>query len=126
MESLSKAEKRALDLMKKESFRGISKDNVMQLVSILDKVDPEVAKAIILQMPEVVRGVVENEIAYANVLEKGIESCNTSTNSCFQTEDEIVKALQKQPLSKSNITLIRWLRLLRGKRGRIRNIRIWF
>lgn len=46
--------------MKKDNFRGISKSNVMQLVSILDKVDPEVAKAIIAQMPEAVRGVVEN------------------------------------------------------------------
>ncbi len=96
MNNLSTAEKRALDLMQKDNFRGISKDNVIQLVSILDKVDPEVAKAIIAQMPEVIRGVVESERAYAGVLEKGIESCDTSTMSCFQTEDEIVKALQKE------------------------------
>ncbi len=96
MNKLSNEEKRALDLMKKDNFRGLSKDNVMQLVSILDKVDPEVAKEIIAQMPEVVRGVVENEKAYASILEKGIESCNTSTMSCFQTEDEIVKTLQKE------------------------------
>ncbi len=83
-------------MMQKENFRGISKDNVMQLVSILDKVDPEVAKAIIAQMPEVVRGMVENEKAYAGVLTKGIESCDMSTSSCFQTEDDIVKALQKE------------------------------
>ena len=96
MNNLSTAEKRALELMQKDNFRGISKDNVMQLVSILDKVDPEVAKAIIAQMPEVVKGVVENEKAYASVLTKGIESCDTSTSSCFQTEDDIVKALQKE------------------------------
>lgn len=96
MNNLSTAEKRALELMKKDSFRGISKDNVMQLVSILDKVDPEVAKSLIAQMPEVVRGVVENERAYAGVLEKGIESCNSSITACFQTEDEIVKTLQKE------------------------------
>lgn len=29
MNNLSTAEKRALDLMKKDNFRGISKDNVM-------------------------------------------------------------------------------------------------
>ena len=68
MNNLSTAEKRALELMQKENFRGISKDNVMQLVSILHKVDPEVAKVIIAQMPEVVKGVVENEKAYASVL----------------------------------------------------------
>lgn len=32
MNNLSTDEKRALDLMRKENFRGISKDNVMQLV----------------------------------------------------------------------------------------------
>ncbi len=96
MNNLSTAEKRALELMQKDNFRGISKDNVMQLVSILDKVDPEVAKAIIAQMPEVVKGVVENEKAYTSVLTKGIESCDSSTSSCFQTEDDIVKALQKE------------------------------
>ena len=96
MNNLSTDEKRALDLMRKENFRGISKDNVMQLVSILDKVDPEVAKAIIAQMPEVVKGIIENEKAYASILSKGIESCNTSTHSCFQTEDDIVKCLQKE------------------------------
>ncbi|MCR5805853.1 MAG: hypothetical protein K6G68_02335 [Oscillospiraceae bacterium] len=96
MDNITTLEKKALEMMQKENFRGISKDNVMQLVSILDKVDPEVAKAIIAQMPEVVRGMVENEKAYAGVLTKGIESCDMSTSSCFQTEDDIVKALQKE------------------------------
>lgn len=96
MNNLTTAEKRALELMQKDNFRGISKNNVMQLVSILDKVDPEVAKSIIAQMPEVVKGVVENEKAYAGVLNRGIESCDMSTSSCFQTEDDIVNALQKE------------------------------
>ncbi len=96
MNNLSAAEKKVLDLMNKDNFRGISKDNVMQLVSIIDKVDPEVAKALIAQMPEVIKGVIENEKAYAGVLTKGIESCDNSIVSCFQTEDEIVKSLQKE------------------------------
>ena len=96
MNNLSTDEKRALELMQKDNFRGISKDNVVQLVSILDKVDPEVAKAIIAQIPEFVKGVVENEKAYASVLNKGIESCDLSTSSCFQTEDDIVKVLQNE------------------------------
>ena len=96
MNNLTTSERKALELMQKKNFRGISKDNVMQLVSILDKVDPEVAKSLIAQMPEVVKGVVENEKAYAGVLTKGIESCDMSTSSCFQTEDDIVKALQKE------------------------------
>lgn len=96
MNNLTTSEKRALEFMQKDNFRGISKNNVMQLMSILDKVDPDVAKSLIAQMPEVVKGVVENEKAYAGVLTKGIESCDKSTSSCFQTEDDIVKALQKE------------------------------
>lgn len=96
MNNLTTSEKRALEFMQKDNFRGISKNNVMQLMSILDKVDPDVAKSLIAQMPEVVKGVVENEKAYAGVLTKGIESCDMSTSSCFQTEDDIVKALQKE------------------------------
>ena len=63
MNNLTTSEKRALEFMQKDNFRGISKNNVMQLMSILDKVDPEVAKSLIAQMPEVVKGVVENEKA---------------------------------------------------------------
>ena len=96
MNNLSASEKRALELMSKDNFRGISKNNVMQLVSILDKVNPEVAKAIIAQVPDIVRGVVDNEKAYVGALEKGIESCDVSTAFCMHTEDEIVKSLQEQ------------------------------
>lgn len=103
MNNLVLDEYRALELMKKENFRGISKDNVLQLMSILDKVDPEVAKVIIAQMSEVVKGVVENEKVYAGILCKGIESCNASTKSCYQTEDVIIHSLQKE-VEKENIS----------------------
>lgn len=77
MNALSIAEKKALELMQKDNFRGISKDNVMQLMSILDKVDPEVAKSIIAQLPEAIRGSVELEKAYSTALTKGMESIRT-------------------------------------------------
>ena len=96
MKYLSDQEKKALELMQKDNFRGISKENVMQLMSILDKVDPEMAKKIITQMPEVIRDVVECEKAYANILARGMDSFDASTASCFVTEDEIVKSLQKE------------------------------
>ena len=41
MNALSIAEKKALELMQKDNFRGISKDNVMQLMSILEPYIPE-------------------------------------------------------------------------------------
>lgn len=96
MNALSIAEKKALELMQKDNFRGISKDNVMQLMSILDKVDPEVAKSIIAQLPEAIRGSVELERAYSAVLTKGMESIESTASSCFQTEDEIIQSLKKE------------------------------
>ena len=96
MNALSIAEKKALELMQKDNFRGISKDNVMQLMSILDKVDPEVAKSIIAQLPEAIRGSVELEKAYSTALTKGMESIESTASSCFQTEDEIIKFLKKE------------------------------
>lgn len=96
MNHLTQTEKKALKLMKKENFRGISKDNVVQLISILDKVDPSVAKELISQMPEMIRGMVEIEKNYCGLLTKGIESCEKSTFSCYETEDHIISSLQHE------------------------------
>jgi len=96
MNNLSTAERRTLELMKKDNFRGISKENVLQLVSILDKVDPEVAKELIAKMPEVIRGTVECVKNYNGVLEKGIDSFDYSSKSCYETEDMIVSALRNE------------------------------
>lgn len=96
MNALSIAEKKALELMQKDNFRGISKENIMQLMSILDKVDPEVAKSIIAQLPEAIRGTVELERVYFSALSKGMESIESTAISCFETEDAIVQFLKKE------------------------------
>lgn len=96
MSAITEKEKKALDIMQKDNFRGISKDNVMQLMSILDKVEPEVAKDIIAQFPEVAKLIAETEKGYVDVLKSGIESCDKSTQSCFDSEDDLIKYLQKE------------------------------
>ena len=90
MYRLTPDEAHVLDLLKKDNFRGISKDNVMNVVSIFNKVDPEVAKALIAQMPEAIRGMVEIEKLYADLLGKGVDSCSASTASCCSSEDKII------------------------------------
>lgn len=96
MNRLTPDEAYVLDLLKKDNFRGISKDNVMGLVSILDKVDPEVAKALIAQMPQAVRGMVEIEKLYADLMYKSIESCSSSSETCFSSEDKIIDTLAEE------------------------------
>ena len=93
---ISEDEKRVLELMHKNNFQGISKENVLHLVSVLDKVDPDVAKVLIAQIPELAKVVVESEKEYAGVLSNGMASCDSSISSCFHTEDEIVAALQRE------------------------------
>ena len=95
MNNLS-TEKEALAIMRKDNFRGISKDNVMQLMSIINKLEPETAKALIAQFPQVIAGIVTVEQLYNDLLKAGISSIDQSTNSCFDSEDAIIAFLQKE------------------------------
>ena len=96
MNDLTPQEKKTLELLKKDNFRGISKDNVKNFISTLEKLDPEVAKSLIDKMPEAIRGMVEIESYYSDLLKQGIGSCETTVTSCFDTEDKIVDTLAKE------------------------------
>lgn len=96
MNSLSPQESHTLERLKKDNFRGVTKDNVADLVSIFEKLDPEVAKSLIEQLPEAVKGMVEIERFYSELLTKGIDSCYSTANSCFNTEDRIVEVLAEE------------------------------
>ena len=86
-------EEYVLDLLEKKDFRGITKNNVMTLVSALDKLDPEVAKALIEQMPEAIRGMVEIEKFYNDLLAKCVDSCAAGAESCYASEDKLIDSL---------------------------------
>ena len=96
MNSLTPNERHTLELLKKDNFRGVTKDNVTEVVSIFEKLDPEVAKALIEQLPEAVKGMVEIERLYSDLLTKGVDSCYATANSCFNTEDKIVDVLAEE------------------------------
>lgn len=90
MKKLTPHEKSILELHKKNNFCDVSKDNVKEVVSIFEKLDPDVAKALIEQMPEAIRGMVEIEKVYKDLLIKGIDSCETTVRSCYESEDIII------------------------------------
>lgn len=96
MNNLTMQEKEALSMMQKDNFKNLSKKNVMQLVTILDKVDPEVAKTIVQQFPEVAKMSVELGKGYNGLLSKGLESSEWSTKECYSTEDEIIQVAKKE------------------------------
>ncbi len=96
MKNLTPNEKNILQFHIDEDFKNVTKDNVHEVVSIFEKLDPETAKALIDRMPETVRGMAEIEKLYSNLLKSGMDSCELTTKSCFDTEDKIVDTLAKE------------------------------
>ena len=64
--------------------------------SSFERMDPEVAKSLILQLPEAMKTVFMTEGKYVEILSKGMEACDHSSGACFQAEDEIIKSLQQE------------------------------
>ncbi|MCR5667350.1 MAG: hypothetical protein K6G01_11060 [Eubacterium sp.] len=89
-------EQKKLDDMVKNRFQGITQENVGNIISILGKLEPEVAKEIVAQMPETVRGILETEKTYVDLVKRGIESSEKSMEACYKGEDEILKACRQE------------------------------
>lgn len=96
-------EQRVLNKLDITDFRHLTKDKVIKMVSMLDKMDPEVAKKAIEQFPEFANTTKEMLIEYKGLLDKGIESNNESVKACYDTYNTIIVSLQKQ-LEKDNLT----------------------
>jgi len=76
-------------------FRHMSKDKVMTFVSMLNSMEPEVAKKAIEQFPEFSRMALEALQDYKGVMEKSIDANSASSKQCFDIYNEIVSALKK-------------------------------
>lgn len=96
MKKLTPKEKRILEFHKKNNFRSITNDNVKEAVYIFEKLDPETAKALIEQMPNAISGMVEIESLYKELLTKGIDSCESTLKSCFESEDTIIETCREE------------------------------
>lgn len=84
---------RKLDI---EDFRHLTKDKVITMASMLDKMDPEVAKKALEQFPEFSNTAKEMLIGYKDTLDKGLESNRESVQSYYDSCKSIIKVLQKQ------------------------------
>ena len=128
MSNITDKEKKALKIMQKENFRNVTKDNIMQFMSILDKVDPEVAKEMIAHITEAVMRIIEADRNYSDILKRAMESIETTTSSCFESEDEIIKTSKRKlikkehHLKKRNFILNKWKKLLKERKTRIQSI----
>lgn len=96
-------EQRVLKKLDIVDFRYITKDKVITMASMLDKMDPEVAKKALEQFPAFTNTVKEMLFEYKNTLDKYLESNNESIKSYYDSCNSIIETLQKH-LENENIS----------------------
>lgn len=87
------SEKDVLKQLDIPDFRHLSKDKVMQFASMLDNMDPEVAKAAIKQFPDFANLTLEALKDYRGVIEKAIDADKDGTKQCLDIYNQIILAL---------------------------------
>lgn len=89
-------EQKVLRKLNIEDFRHLTKDKVITMASMLDKMDPEVAKKALEQFPEFSNTVKEMLVGYKDTLDKGLDSNKESVQSYYDSCEFIIEVLQKQ------------------------------
>ena len=77
-----------------DDFRHLTKDKVISMATMLDKMDPEVAKKALEQFPELSKVSKEMLIEYKDTLDKGLETNRESVQSFYEVCNSNVNALQ--------------------------------
>lgn len=97
------SEEKVLEKLGIKDFRQLTKAKVINLASMLDKMDPEVAKKALEQFPEFAKTSKEMLVEYKEILNKGIESNDKSIKSVYDTYSAIIESLQKE-LNKEDLS----------------------
>lgn len=90
------SEEKVLKKLDIVDFRHLTKDKVIKMASMLDKMDPEVAKKALEQFPEFANTTKEMLKDYKESLDKGLESNNESVAKVYDSYNAIIVALQKE------------------------------
>ena len=96
-------EQKVLKKLGIEDFRHLTKDKVIIMASMLDKMEPEVAKKAIEQFPNFSNTMKEILHEYKESLDKAQEANAESVKSFYDSCDMIINSLQKE-LEKDNQT----------------------
>lgn len=81
----------------------MTKDKVMVMASMLDKMDPEVAKKALEQFPDFSNTMRDILVEYKSTLEKSLDVNNESIRSYYETCDAIISSCQKE-LERDNLS----------------------
>ncbi len=96
-------EQKVLKKLGIEDFRHLTKDKVITMASMLDKMDPEVAKKAIEQFPEFAHTMKDILHDYKQTLDKALAENGESVKSYYSSCDAIISSLQKE-LEKDNLS----------------------
>lgn len=90
------SEEKVLKKLDIVDFRHLTKDKVIKMASMLDKMDPEVAKKALEQFPEFANTTKEMLTEYKASLDKGLEANDESIKAVYDTYNTIIASLQKE------------------------------
>lgn len=88
-----------LEVLKKlgiDNFRQLSKNNVMEFASCLDKMDPEVAMKALEQFPEFSKTMLEISKEYKEFATKALSSNDESVKRTHEGMMSVISSLQKE------------------------------
>ena len=89
-------EQQVLKKLNIDEFRHLTKDKIIIIASMLDKMAPEVAKKLLEQFPQFSNEVRKMLTEYKDTLDKNLESNGESVQSYYDSCKTIIKALEKQ------------------------------
>jgi len=88
-------EREVLRQMNIPDFRHITKDKVMTFASLLQKMEPEVAKKALEQFPAFAKMALEVMKEYKGVMDKTLDENSASSKQCYDIYNEVVSALKR-------------------------------
>lgn len=89
-------EQKVLKKLGIQDFRHLTKSKIINLVSMLDKMNPDVAKKALEQFPQFAQTCKEMLLEYKDTLDKGMSSNDKSIQTVYDTYNTIIVSLQKQ------------------------------
>lgn len=95
---MSKAlsEQKVLEKLGIEDFYHLTKDKVIKMASMIDKMDPEVAKKALEQFPDFANTAKEMLSDYKSTLDTILETNKESVQAFYGTCNSMIESLQKQ------------------------------
>lgn len=99
----SLTETQVLKKLNIEDFRHLTKDKVISMATMLDKMDPEVAKKALEQFPEFASTMCQILSEYKQSLDEGLKQNAEGVKSYYDTCDAIITSCQRE-LEKENLS----------------------